>query len=292
MAGRIIGGLGTPHAPSIGAAIDRGDQDVPDWKPLFDGYKPMRAWLARERPDVLIVFFNDHFTSFFQDNLPTFALGVGAEHPVADEGWGKRPLPPIPGAPDLAWHLAHCLVDDEFDLSVSLEMPLDHGCLTPLSALWSWTEGWPGKVIPVEVNVLQFPLPTPARCLKLGQAMRRAVMSFEADVRVAVVGTGGLSHQLGGERFGFLNSDWDQRFLDLIETDPQALTRMRHQELIELGGTEAVEEIMWLCMRGALSARVRRVHRNYYPATLTGYGQVVFEDTETSDAALGLARAA
>jgi gallate dioxygenase len=276
---RIIGGLGSPHAPSIGAAIDRGEQDTPDWKPLFDGYVPMREWLARERPDVLIVFYNDHFTTFFQDNFPTFAIGVGPEHAIADEGWGKRPLPPVPGAPDLAWHIVHALVAAEFDLSVSMEMALDHGCLTPLSALWPWQDGWPGRVIPVQVNVLQFPLPSPARCFKLGRAIRAAVQSFAQPLRVAAVGTGGLSHQLGGERFGFIDPVWDAEFLDLIERDPQTLARLTHRELIERGGTEAVEEIMWLCMRGALSERVRRLHRSYYHATLTGYGQILLEDT-------------
>lgn len=275
---RIVGGLGSPHAPSIGAAIDRGATGTPDWKPLFDGFAPMRHWLAERRPDVLVVIYNDHFTSLFLDNLPTFALSVAPLHRIADEGWGPRALPPVPGDPDLAWHLAHALVADEFDIAVSHDLPLDHGCLTPLSALWDWQDGWPGRVVPVQVNVLQFPLPSPRRCFRLGQAIRRAILAYEPGIDVAVLGTGGLSHQLGGERFGFINPQWDAEFLDRLEADPESLAALSHRDFIERGGTEGVEEIMWLVMRGALAPAVRRVHRNYYHATLTGYGQLVLED--------------
>jgi protocatechuate 4,5-dioxygenase beta chain len=279
---RIIGGLGAPHAPSIGAAIDRGQTGEPAWKPLFDGFVPMRAWLATHQPDVLIVFYNDHFSSLFLDNWPTFAISVAGEHRIADEGWGARPLPPVPGDSAFAWHLAHSLVEAEFDLAISHDLPLDHGCLTPLSALTDWQPRWPVRVVPIQVNVLQFPLPTARRCFKLGRAVRAAVTAYAPDLKVAVLGTGGLSHQLGGERFGFINPAWDMEFLERLESDPESLAALRHQDYLERGGTDGIEEIMWLCMRGALAPRVRRIHRNYYHATLTGYGQIVLEDDLSS----------
>jgi gallate dioxygenase len=278
---RIIGGLGSPHAPAVGAAVDRHDEQSAYWKPLFDGYAPMRAWLERERPDVFVLFSNDHFTSFFLDMIPTFAIGVADVHEIADEGWGKRQLPPVPGHTELAWHLSKSIVADGFDPTVCHRLPLDHGCLSPLSALLPWTPHWPVRVIPILVNVLHFPIPTPARCFELGRAIRRAIESYEDDLSVVVLGTGGLSHQLTGERFGYINPQWDSEFLDRLESDPHSLAALTHQELVERGGTESVEVILWLCMRGALSPRVRRVHRNYYHATLTGYAQVIFEDTET-----------
>lgn len=277
--GRIIAGLGSPHAPAVGAAVDRHDEETPYWKPLFDGYRPMRAWLERERPDVCILFSNDHFTSFFLDVIPTFALGVAATHEIADEGWGRRALPPVPGDTELGWHLARSLVEEGFDPAVCHRMPLDHGCLSPLSALFRWEPAWPVRVIPILANVLHFPIPTPARCFELGRAVRRAVATFEDDVKVVVLGTGGLSHQLTGERFGFINPDWDAEFLDRLERDPESLAALSHRDYIERGGSESVEVILWLAMRGALSERVRCVHRNYYHATLTGYGQVILEDT-------------
>jgi len=277
---RIIAGLGSPHAPSVGAAVDRNDEESAYWKPLFDGYKPMRAWLEREKPDVIILFTNDHFTSFFLDFIPTFAIAVAGQHEIADEGWGKRKLPEVPGHTELAWHLSRELVDVGFDLSVCHRLPLDHGSLSPLSALMPHVTAWPVKVVPILVNVLHFPIPTAARCFALGRAIRRAVQSYEDDLKVVVLGTGGLSHQLGGERFGMIDPVWDAEFLDRLEKDPESLAALSHQELIERGGTEGVEVILWLCMRGALSPQVRCVHRNYYHATLTGYGQVIFEDRE------------
>jgi gallate dioxygenase len=275
---RIIAGLGSPHAPAVGAAVDRDDEQSVYWKPLFDGYKPMREWLEREKPDVLILFSNDHFTSFFLDFIPTFAIAVAGQHEIADEGWGKRKLPEVPGHTDLASHLSHHLVADGFDLSICHRLPLDHGCLSPLSALMPRVQKWPIAVVPILVNVLHFPIPTPARCFALGQGIRRAVESYEDDLKVAVLGTGGLSHQLAGERYGHINPEWDAEFLDRLESDPESLARLSHQDFIERGGTESVEVILWLCMRGALSKQVRRVHRNYYHATLTGYAQVIFED--------------
>jgi gallate dioxygenase len=277
---RIVAGMGSPHAPAVGAAVDRRDEESAYWKPLFDGYKPMRAWLQREKPDVIILFTNDHFTSFFLDVIPTFAIAVANQHEIADEGWGKRALPEVPGHTELAWHLSKSLVADGFDLSVCHRLPLDHGSLSPLSALMPHVTEWPVRVVPILVNVLHFPIPSAARCFELGRAIRRAVGSFEDDLRIVALGTGGLSHQLTGERFGMIDPVWDAEFLDRLETDPESLAKLSHRELIERGGTESVEMIMWLCMRGALSDCVRRAHRNYYHATLTGYAQVIFEDTE------------
>ena len=277
--GRIIGGLGSPHAPSIGALIDQGGWDQPEWKKLMDGYRPMQDWLAAHKPDAAILIYNDHVTSFFFDRYPTFALSVASEHPIADEGFGPRPLPPVRGESDLAWHLAHALVEDEFDLTICQDMPLDHGALTPISALWpDHTNGWPTAIVPIAVNVLQFPVPTPRRLYKLGQALRRAVDSWPQDKSVVVLGTGGLSHQLHGERFGFRNPDWDHEFLTLLETDPEALASLRTQDYIERGGAEGAEMVMWLAMRGALSGAARKLHVNYHGPLHTGFAQILFEE--------------
>ena len=275
---RIIGGIGSSHVPTIGVAYDKGRQDAPAWAPLFEGYKAAAAWLAEKKPDVLVVFYNDHLNAFFYDLYPTFALGVAPRFEVADEGAGLRPLPPVPGHPALAKHLAEQLVNDEFDISTFQERPLDHGVFSPLPLLWPHAQGWPGAIIPIEVNVIQYPLPTPMRCFRLGQAVRRAVEAFPEDLAVAVIGTGGLSHQIHGERTGFNDTAWDMRFIELIEHDPQALARMRHVDYIRLGGAESVEQIMWLAMRGALSDDIAKIHQNYYLATTTAMTVLVFED--------------
>lgn len=273
--GRIIGGIGSSHAPSIAHAYDHGKQTDPLWAPLFDGYVPAKRWLEAQKPDLLIVVYNDHMNRFFFDAYPTFALGVGEVHPQADEGWGKRDLPDVPGDSDFAWHLARSLVADEFDPTICHEMLIDHGILSVLPMLCDTS--WPAPVVPLAVNVIQHPIPTARRLLKLGQALRRAVESYERDIRVVVMGTGGLSHQLHGQRFGMVNPEWDNRFLDLLETDPEALALVSHHEYMERGGAEGIEMIMWLAMRSALGETVRRVHRNYYAPLITGYGLLALE---------------
>ena len=289
---RIIGGIGTSHVPTIGMAFDRKQRDDPDWAPLFAGYEPAAKWLAERSPDVLVFFYNDHATSFFFDLYPTFAVGVSGEFPIADEGLGPRPLPAIKGHPGLARHLAESLVNDEFDIAVFQELPLDHGCNSPLTMLWPHSPDWPGALVPIQVNVVQYPLPTALRCYKLGQALRRAVQSYPEDLKVVVVGTGGLSHQVHGERAGFNNTEWDMRFLDLIERDPRTLATMKHADLARLGGSEGVEVIMWLAMRGALSEGARKVHQSYYLPMTTAMAVAVFEEPAPDDAAQSRARAA
>jgi len=289
---RIIGGIGTSHVPTIGMAFDRKKRDDPDWAPLFAGYDPAAKWLAERSPDVLVFFYNDHATSFFFDLYPTFAVGVSGEFPIADEGLGPRPLPPIKGHPGLARHLAESLVNDEFDIAVFQELPLDHGCNSPLTMLWPHSPDWPGALVPIQVNVVQYPLPTALRCYKLGQALRRAVHSYPEDLKVVVVGTGGLSHQVHGERAGFNNTEWDMRFLDLIERDPRTLATMKHADLARLGGSEGVEVIMWLAMRGALSEAARKVHQSYYLPMTTAMAVAVFEEPMPEDAAQSRAPAA
>lgn len=272
---RIIGGIGSSHAPSIGNAWDKGQQDDPTWAPLFNGYEPVRAWLQAERPDLFVIVYNDHMNRFFFDAYPTFALGVGEIHTQADEGWGKRPLPDVPGDPDFAWHLARSLVEDEFDPTICQEMSVDHGVLSFLPVLTDNELKVP--VVPIAVNVIQHPLPTARRLFRLGDAIRRAVEAYPGDKRVVVMGTGGLSHQLHGQNFGRVNPAWDNSFMDLLESDPESLAGLPHREWMERGGTEGIEMIMWLAMRGAMGPLVRRLHRNYCAPLMTGYGLLALE---------------
>ena len=278
--GRIIGGIGSSHAPSIGTARDKGLQDDPLWAPLFDGYKPARAWLDQVRPDLFLIVYNDHMNRFFFDAYPTVALCVGDVHAQADEGWGKRALPDLPGHPDFAWHLARSLVEDEFDPTICQDMAVDHGVLSFLPLLTD--THWPVPVVPLAVNVIQHPLPTARRLFKLGAALRHAVETYPGDLRVVVMGTGGLSHQLHGGNFGRVNPEWDNRFMDLLETNPAELAALPHRDWMERGGTEGIEMILWLAMRGALAPEVRRLHRNYCAPLLTGYGLLALADQQVA----------
>lgn len=287
---RIIGGIAASHTPTIGFALDAAKQQDPIWAPIFDAFKPVRAWLEAKKPDVLLMIYNDHITSFFFDHYSAFALGVGEQYEVADEGGGARLLPTVKGHAQLARHIGQSLMADEFDMSFFQGKGLDHGCFSPLSVLCEHEDGWPLPIIPLQVGVLQFPIPTARRCYKLGQALRRAIESFPEDLAVAIVATGGLSHQVHGERAGFNNTEWDARFLDLLENDPERLAQLTHAEYAELGGLEGAEVIMWLIMRGALTAQVRKLHQAYYLPSMTGIATAVYECTDSMSVAGEVAR--
>lgn len=274
---RLIGGIGTSHIPSLGPVIDRGLTQTPQWKPFFDAYLPVRRWLEERAPELAIVVYNDHGCDFFIDKMPTFAVGAAPEYPPGDQGWDVRPVPAARGDLGFSQHVIEHLVQDEFDVEICQELRVDHGFHVPMSLLFG--DVWPVRVLPIQVNVIQHPVPTPLRCYKLGAALRRAVEAYPGGARVVILGTGGMSHQLHGERAGFMSRRFDEAFLDAIETDPLALTRISRRAYMEQAGAEAIELIMWLVMRGALDERVARVHRYYQlGVSLTGAGLIALEN--------------
>jgi protocatechuate 4,5-dioxygenase, beta chain len=276
---RLVGGVGCSHVPAVGAAIDKRKTDEPYWAPYFAKVEPARAWMAEARPDVCIVVYNDHASAFSLEVIPTFALGLADEFPPADEGYGPRPVPVVQGHPELAWHLAESLIIDEFDLTLVNEMPVDHGLTVPLSVMFGQPAAWPSRVVPLCVNVVQYPPPTGHRCYRLGQAIRRAVDAFEGDERVVVLGTGGMSHQLQGARAGFINVDFDTRFLDGLVANPEAIAGIPHIEYLREAGSEGIELVMWLVMRGALGPGVREVYRaTHVPTSNTHNGLLILEE--------------
>jgi gallate dioxygenase len=280
---RIIAGLAASHTPTIAFAKDTKTKDDPAWADVFKVFQPLQDWLDEKQPDVLFFIYNDHITSFFFDHYSPFVLGVDDRYVTADEGGGPREYPPVAGHPGLARHIGSSLFTDEFDISFFQKKPIDHGLFSPLSMMTDRGKSWNGAVIPFQVGVLQFPIPTARRCYQLGKALRRAIESYPEDLSVAIVATGGLSHQVHGERAGFNNSDWDQEFLDLLENDPEKLTEITHAQFVERGGLESAEIIMWLIMRGALPDRINCVHRDYCLPSMTAIGTLIYEsDAEPS----------
>lgn len=274
----LIGAVATSHTPTIGFAHDAARQHDPAWQPIFEAYAPVKAWLAAQRPDVLLVVYNDHVTSFFFDHYSPFALGIAPSYAPADEGGGPRRLPPVTGHVALAAHIGRCMMAEEFDLSFFQDKPLDHGVFSPLSVMWPSEGGWPGAIVPLQLGVLQCPVPTPRRCYRFGQALRRAIDSFPGDLRVALVATGGLSHQVHGERCGFNNPAWDQEFLDRFESAPESLLELTLADFAQRGGYESAEVVMWLLVRGALAKKLRRVHRAYCLPSMTAIAAAVYEE--------------
>jgi protocatechuate 4,5-dioxygenase beta chain len=279
---RITAGLTTSHIPAIGAAIDLGKTQEAYWKPLFDGYEWTKAWARDNVPDVVLLVYNDHASAFTPALVPTFALGCADEFRPADEGYGPRPVPVVQGRADLAAHLAEGLILDEFDLTLMYELDVDHGLTVPLSLVYGQPDEWPVQVIPLAVNVVQYPPPTGHRCLMLGQAIRRAVQQFDTDLTVHVWGTGGMSHQLQGPRAGFINSEFDNAFFDRLIKDPDGLARVPHLDYVREAGSEGIELVMWLIMRGALGPEVQELYRFYHvPGSNTAVGHLVLRAADT-----------
>lgn len=277
---RIVGSICTSHVPAIGRAIAQGLENEPYWKPFFDGFPPVRDWLNQVKPDVAVVIYNDHGLNFFLDKMPTFAIGAAPSYRNEDEGWGIPSLGAFPGDQKLSWHITESLVRDEFDMTVCQEMLVDHAFSLPMKLLWPESDRQcPVRTVPIAINTVQHPIPSPLRCYKLGQAIGRAIESYPEDLKVVIIGTGGLSHQLDGQRAGFINKEFDLMCLDKLVGDPMALTQYSIHELVELTGSQGVEVIMWIAARGALLGTVNKVHSNYHiPISNTAAGLLLLEN--------------
>jgi protocatechuate 4,5-dioxygenase beta chain len=285
---RITASVYTSHVPAIGAAMDLGKTQEDYWKPLFAGYDFSKQWMKDNKPDVIFLVYNDHATAFSLDLIPTFAIGTAAEYQPADEGWGPRPVPKVVGHPELASHIAQSVIQQDFDLTIVNKMDVDHGLTVPLSLMCGEQDpkegAWPCPVIPFAVNVVQYPIPSGQRCFNLGQAIRRAVESYDDDLNVHIWGTGGMSHQLQGARAGLINADWDNKFLDRLIAEPAELAKVPHIEYVREAGSEGIELVMWLIARGAMADVAggkppKVAHRFFHvPASNTAVGHLILEN--------------
>jgi protocatechuate 4,5-dioxygenase beta chain len=277
---KIVGSITTSHIPSIGNAISKGIQEDPYWKHFFDGYDEVHQWLDRVKPDVAVMIFNDHGLNFFLDNLPTFAVGAAPEYRSEDEGWGLPTFPPYQGKPEFSWHIIESLVEDEFDIATCQEMVVDHAFINPMRLLWPDQDPPPIATVPISVNTVQHPLPKPSRCYDFGRAIGRAIDSYpDEDLKVVLIGTGGMSHQLDGRRAGFINKDFDMMCMEKLVDDPEALAKYSIDEIIKLAGTQGAEIINWLIPRAALTGTVSKVHSNYHiPISNTAAGVLLLEN--------------
>jgi len=276
---RIIASVNCSHVPAIGAAWDQKKTDTPYWAPIFKGFDFSKKWIANLRPDVVILVYNDHASAFSVELIPTLALGCAAEFKPADEGWGPRPVPVVKGHPELAAHIAQSVILDEFDLTIVNKMDVDHGLTVPLSLMFGQPQEWPCRILPLPVNVVQYPPPTGHRCYNFGKAIKKAVESYHEDLRIVIFGTGGMSHQLQGKRAGLINAKFDQAFLDNLVKNPRKVAKIPFLEYVREAGSEAIELVMWLISRGALEDEVREVYRFYHvPCSNTALGHLILEN--------------
>ncbi len=278
---RITAGVTTSHVPAVGMAVDLGKTQEPYWKPMFEGYEFSKQWMKENNPDVAIIVYNDHASYFGMEIMPTFAMGIADKYGICDEGYGPRPIPDVEGAPELSTFLAASLIMQDFDMTILNVLDVDHGLTVPMSLMFGTPDKWPTKIIPLPVNVVMNPQPSGERCLSLGKAIRKAVEAYDEDLSVQVWGTGGMSHQIQGARAGLVNAPWDKKFMDDLVNDPENLPYKPHLEYMIEAGSEGVELIMWLIMRGAMGDKVDEVYRFYHvPASNTAVGHMIMTPKE------------
>lgn len=278
---KITAGVGTSHVPLLGRIIDINQTQADEWRPVFSGYDFTREWIKNEKPDVVVLVYNDHANAFDMKLIPTFAIGCGESYNPADEGYGARPVPQVQGDADLSWHIAQSVIQQGFDLTIINEMEVDHGLTVPMSLMFGQPDAWPCKVVPIMVNTVVYPAPSGERCLALGKAIRNAIASYDKDINIQVWGTGGMSHQLLGARAGIINREWDTAFLDKLSNQQEELAKIPQTEYIRETGTEGSETVMWLIMRGALGENVQEIHRHYHvPISNTALGHIVFKTVD------------
>lgn len=276
---KIVGGICTSHIPAIGNAIANNLFEDPYWKPFFDGYPPVRDWLNEVKPDVAVVVYNDHGLNFFLDKMPTFSIGAAPQYENSDEGWGIPTIDPFPGDPKLSWHLINSLVEDEFDICSCQEMLVDHGFTVPMSLLWPERGANQIKTVPFCVNTVQHPMPSPNRCLDIGKALGKAIESYPEDLKVVILGTGGLSHQLDGQRAGFINKEFDLECMEKVVTDPDHYRDMSIHDMVREAGAQGAEFILWLIMRAAMGDDLKVIQKNYHiPISNTGAGLLCLDN--------------
>jgi protocatechuate 4,5-dioxygenase beta chain len=265
---QIIGGLATSHVPIIGRTMAANKQSEVAFKPFFDAFAPVHAWIDAARPDAVILLYNDHGLNFFLDNMPTFAVGAANAYRNADEGWGEPASRSFAGDAALSWHLVNALIADEFDISTCQEMVLDHAGITALDLAWDRESDIP-PIVPIVINAVRPPFPTPMRCWRFGQALGRAIKSFAPARKVLVIASGGLSHELG--QFGKINESFDRLCMDKIVTDPEALAAYSNDRIVDLAGAQGLELVNWIVMRGALAGAVGTIASIYHaPISHTG----------------------
>jgi protocatechuate 4,5-dioxygenase beta chain len=278
---RITAGVTTSHVPAVGMAVDLGKTQEPYWKPMFEGYEFSKQWMKENTPDVAIIVYNDHASYFGMEIMPTFAMGIAEKYGICDEGYGPRPIPDVEGAPELSTFLAASLIMQDFDMTILNVLDVDHGLTVPMSLMFGTPDKWPTKIIPLPVNVVMNPQPSGERCLSLGKAIRKAIEAYDEDLSVQVWGTGGMSHQIQGARAGLVNAPWDKQFMDDLVNDPENLQYKPHLEYMIEAGSEGVELIMWLIMRGAMGDKVDEVYRFYHvPASNTAVGHMIMTPKE------------
>jgi hypothetical protein len=219
---------------------------------LQTGFEQARKIIEEARPDVLITFADDHFDRCFFDNLPAFLVGVGEEAAGPAITGFEIPQVRLPVASDLARYIVREGLEGGVDFAFSEELALDHAEIAPMMHL---TPRWDIPIVPIVVNAFAPPMPSPKRCFDVGAFVGKCVERWPQETRVAVLGTGGLSHWVGPPQTGRINEEFDRWFLQcLVNRDIAEATGRyaRYEELEAVAGNGGHEIRDWLAVAGAM----------------------------------------
>jgi len=248
----LVGAFAASHGPLIAREWDNlpaGPKTV-----LENAFDETGRRLKALEPDVLVMLSPDHWVNFFINNLPSFCIGIGAEHDGPPEPFMKAVYPhnTLPGHPGFGRHLLDTALQSDFDPAISHRLRLDHGFCVPL-----WRMGLDPAlpIVPVTVNQLEEPLPTLRRCIAWGKMLRKAIDSYPEDLRIAILGTGGLSHSIGEPTMGEIDEPFDRVCIGLFtHADDAALAEGLERELATTGnGAEEVRD--WVIAHAAAGSQ-------------------------------------
>lgn len=266
----IVFACAASHAPGISAWTQAAPE--PQRNALFAGFDAMREALAAAKPDRLVVLTSEHWANFFLDHVGAFCIGRADHYEGPVEPWLKIAKTRIPGDPDLSLRmLEHCYAHG-FEPSYSHEMRLDHGTMVPLNLL---SPGMEVPIVPIMFNTLATPRPSARRCLELG-AVLRPVLETSSE-RIAVIATGGLSHDPAEVGHGFIDTEFDARFIARMNSgDLDALGAYGDDELLK-AGAGTLELLAWICLAGVMGgAQSRLVCYEPVKPWATGMGIVAY----------------
>ncbi|KAA9021029.1 DODA-type extradiol aromatic ring-opening family dioxygenase [Niallia endozanthoxylica] len=281
---KLIAGIAMSHSPMImtseEAAGDKGQR-------FLQKAAEMKKWLKESGAEIIVLISDDHFNSYFYDQMPSFTIGIDR-----CEGWGDWHIPEydIPVEKDLAKHILNIGLENNVDFAFTMRMKVDHG---HTQAVYFLNEELDIPVVPIAVNTTAPPLPTMDRCFQVGELVRKAIETWESDKKVAIVASGGLSHwvpipkidsqkeedqgliqilkngrqeieqldeyletrktRVTSLKTGPVNEEWDRQFLKLItEKDYKSLRSWTSDFIEENGGNGGQEIHNWLVLMGAL----------------------------------------
>ena len=246
----LVGAFAASHGP----LLVREWEAVPQAQKerLTAGFQDLGTRLKAARPDILIVVAPDHWSNFFLDNWPAVCIGVGEIHQGPPEPFLKAfEHRELHGHPGLAMHIAQTALSQGFEPSLSYRLKLDHGFCIPL---WRMGLERMPRIVPMIVNSIEAPMPSVRRCYEWGSLLAKAILSFPDSIRVAILGTGGLSHSIGEPTMGAIDERFDLECIERFKGEPAALYAFLEKSLPKTGnGAEEVRN--WMVAHGAAGGR-------------------------------------